>query len=156
LKNHLLIFIITTFFGISARGQNVIRQTKCYDSTIKKEADSLKKIMADKGFILVREASMSMESGYEMPVFVPLTEGTWYQFSFIGDTSSKLYELRMYDYDEKQVVYQKHFREDAGGNVISFSYIPRFTEYHVLKPVQVSKKKKENICGYIMMFKKVK
>jgi len=26
----------------------------------------------------------------------------------------------------------------------------------MIKPVQVNKKKKEDICGYIMMFKKVK
>lgn len=112
--------------------------------------------MAAQGFILVREASMSMESGYEMPVIVPLTQGTWYHFAFIGDLSSKLYEVRMYDYNEKQVIYQKHYGDGMESNIISFSYIPQFTEYHMIKPVQVNKKKKEDICGYIMMFKKVK
>ncbi|MGN6801442.1 MAG: hypothetical protein ACTHJN_06025 [Ginsengibacter sp.] len=112
--------------------------------------------MASQGFIVVREASMTMESGYEMPVIVPLTEGTWYDFAFIGDLSSKLYEVRMYDYNEKQVVYQKHYGDGMESNVINFSYIPKFTEYHMIKPVQVNKKKKEDICGYIIMFKKVK
>lgn len=148
--------MIIMSFGLSAKGQQVIRQVSCFDSTVKNEADSIKRVMAAHGFIMVREASMSMESGYEMPVFVPLTEGTWYQFSFIGDLSSKLYEMRMFDYNEKQVVYEKHYSTDPGGNIISFSYIPKFTEYHVLKPVQVNKKKKGDVCGYIMMFKKVK
>lgn len=112
--------------------------------------------MAAQGFIVVREASMTMESGYEMPVIVPLTEGTWYHFAFIGDHSSKLYELRMYDYNEKQVVYEKHYGDGMQSNVISFSYIPKFTEYHILKPVQVNKTRKDDICGYIIMFKKVK
>ncbi|HSN08072.1 MAG TPA: hypothetical protein VLS85_03485, partial [Hanamia sp.] len=90
-----------------AKGQEVIRQVSCFSSTLKAQADSIKKEMAAQGFIVVREASMTMESGYEMPVIVPLTQGTWYNFAFIGDLSSKLYELRMYDYNEKQVVYEK-------------------------------------------------
>ena len=138
------------------KAQDVIRQVSCFDSTMKWQADSVKKEMANQGFIVVREATMTMESGYEMPVIVPLTQGTWYQFVFIGDLSSKLYEVRMYDYNEKQVVYQKHYGEGMESNIISFSYIPKFTEYHVIKPVQVNKKKKKNICAYIIMFKKVK
>jgi hypothetical protein len=138
------------------KGQDVIQQVSCFDSTMKWQADSIKKEMAKHGFIVVREATMTMESGYEMPVIVPLTQGAWYQFAFIGDLSSKLYEVRMYDYNEKQVVYQKHYGDGMESNVISFSYIPQFTEYHVIKPVQLNKKKKKGICGYIIMFKKVK
>ncbi len=138
------------------KGQDVIRQVSCFDSTMKSQADSVKKEMASHGFIVVREATMTMESGYEMPVIVPLTQGTWYQFVFIGDLSSKLYEVRMYDYNEKQVVYQKHYGDGMESNVISFSYIPQFTEYHIIKPLQLNKKKKKGICGYIIMFKKVK
>ena len=138
------------------KAQDVIRQVSCFDSTMKSQADSVKKEMAKHGFIVVREATMTMESGYEMPVIVPLAQGTWYQFVFIGDLSSKLYEVRMYDYNEKQVVYQKHYGDGMESNVISFSYIPQFTEYHIIKPLQLNKKKKKGICGYIIMFKKVK
>jgi len=98
---------------------------------------------------------MTMESEFEMPVIVPLTQGSWYQIVFIGDITSKLYEVRMYDWDEKQVVYQKKRWGDIDGNVISYSYIPDFSEYHMIKPVQVNSKKKD-ICGYIMLLKKVK
>jgi hypothetical protein len=156
LKSHFLILALLLAFGRSAKAQEVIRQASCFNATLQSQSDSIKKEMAAQGFILVREASMSMESGYEMPVIVPLTQGTWYHFAFIGDLSSKLYELRMYDYNEKQVIYQKHYGDGMESNIISFSYIPQFTEYHMIKPVQVNKKKKEDICGYIMMFKKVK
>lgn len=156
LKNHLLIFMICMSFSQLVNGQDIIRQIPCLDSTSKFEADSIKREMAKEGFIMVREASMTMESGYEMPVIVPLTQGTWYRFAFIGDMSSKLYEVRMFDYNEKQVVYEKHYGEGMESNIISFSYIPQFTEYHIIKPVQVSKKNKREICGYIIMFKKVK
>jgi hypothetical protein len=156
LKNHLLIFLLLVAITQTLKAQEVIRQVSCFDSTLKFEADSIKKALIKDGFIVVREATMTMESGYEMPVIVPLNEGSWYHFAFIGDHSSRLYELRMFDYNDKQVIYEKHYGEGIESNIISFSYIPKFTEYHVIKPVQVNKKKKENICGYIIMFKKVK
>ena len=105
---------------------------------------------------MVKEATMQMESEYEMPVIVPLQQGTWYNIVFIGEVTSKLYEVRMYDFQEKQVVYQKHFGQGMESNIISYSYIPKFSEYHMIKPVQVNKKKKKGICGYIMLFKKIK
>ena len=78
LKNQLLIFLLTFAICSSVNGQDVIRQVSCFDSTLKLQADSLKKEMSAQGFIVVREASMSMESGYEMPVVVPLTLGKRY------------------------------------------------------------------------------
>ncbi len=155
-KSHLLILFLLIIFDFDSRSQDVIRQVSCFDSTLKKQADSLKLSFIKQGFVIVREATMTMESEYEMPVIVPLSQGSWYQFVFIGDMTSKLYELRMYDYNEKQVVYEKHYGNGMESNIISYSYIPKFSEYHMIKPVQVNKKKKKNICGYIIMFKRVK
>ena len=147
-------FLVLALCSRSASAQNnVIRQNQCSSPSILAQADSVKKILAKQGFEVVKEASMQMESEYEMPVIVPLTQGSWYQFVFIGDMSSKLYEVRMYDWNEKQVVYQKKYWGDVDGNVISYSYIPQFSEYHMIKPVQVNKKKKE-LCGYVMLLKK--
>ena len=156
LKSHLFFFVLMLSFSQLVSGQDVIRQRSCLDSTLQTSADSLKKEMASRGFIVLREASLTMESGYEMPIFVPLTEGTWYDFAFIGDVSSNLYEVRMYDYNEKQVVYEKHYGKGMQSNLINFSYIPKITEYHVIKTVQLNNKKKKQICGYVIMFKKVK
>ena len=158
--NRLLIFTLLLLFSFRAnaqKGSDVIRQVACYDASLKAQADSLKQVLYSQGFVVVREASMTMESEYEMPVIVPLNEGSWYHFAFIGDMSSKLHELRMFDYDEKQVVYQRKYGDGKdGGNIINFSYIPKFSEYHMIKPVEVNKKKKTNICGYFIIFKKVK
>ena len=151
----LLSAIIFLLFSYSINAQDVIRQNACKSPAIMQQADSMKQELAKQGFIVVKEASMEMESEYEMPVIVPLTEGSWYQFVFIGDISSKLYEVRMFDWNEKQVVYQKKMWGDVDGNVISYSYIPQFSEYHMMKPVQVNKKKK-GLCGYVMLLKKVK
>lgn len=145
----LLLFAVSPIFS-----QDVIRQQPCDDTMLKHQADSLRTLLSNNGYMIVREASMTMESEYEMPVIVPLTEGSWYQVVFIGDPSSKLNEVRMYDYDEKQVYYQKNYG-DIQGNIISYGYISKFSEYHMIKPVQVNKKKK-TLCGYIMLLKRVK
>lgn len=149
-----ILFIL--FISMKAFSQNdVIRIQSCDNSMIQHQVDSLKTLFNNDGFVLLKEASVAMESEYELPVVVPLSQGGLYQFVFVGDYTSKLYEVRMYDWDEKMVVYQKKQWGDVDGNVISYSYIPKFTEYHMMKPVQVNKKKK-NVCGYVMLFKKTK
>lgn len=127
---------------------------ECDSPTIKAQVDSLKNLYAKDGFIVLKEASITMESEYEMPVVVPLQQGTWYQFVFIGEPTSRLYEVRMYDWNEKQVVFQQKRWGDVDGNIISYSYIPQFSEFHMMKPVQVNKQKKKNLCGYVMLLKK--
>ena len=154
LKIHLLAVIVLLALSTNVIGQERIRQVSCFDSTLKNQADSLKESLVKQGFIMVKEATMTMESEYEMPVIVPLNQGSWYHIVFIGDLSSKLYEVRMYDQSEKMVVYQKHYGDGMESNIISFSFIPKFSAYHMIKPVQVNKKKKKDICGYIILFKK--
>ena len=144
----LLLFLI-----MSAQKDDVIRIQPCSDSLIMHEVDSLKSFYLKNGFSLLREATITMQSEFELPVIVPLTEGSWYQFIFIGDYTSQLYEVRMYDWDEKMVVYQKKQWGDVDGNIISYSYVPKFSEYHMMKPVQVNKHKK-SLCGCVMLFVK--
>jgi hypothetical protein len=142
--------------SVSVKAQeDVIRLESCMNESYKPQIDSLKQLFASKGYEIVREASIKMESEYEMPIVVPLTQGAWYQFIFIGDPSSKLYEVRMYDWNERQVVYKKNMWGDVDGNIISYPYISQFTEYHMIKPVQVNKQKKKGLCGYVMLLKRV-
>ena len=132
--------------------QDIIRQQSC-DNPYQEEVDSLKSFYANQGYSVLREASVTMESEYEMPIVLPMTQGVWYQFVFIGDPTSRLYEVRMYDYTEKQVIYKKNMWGDVDGNIISFQYIPQASEYHMIKPVQVNKNKKK-MCGYVMLLKR--
>ncbi|MBK8088701.1 MAG: hypothetical protein IPK31_12575 [Chitinophagaceae bacterium] len=150
-----LLFIIALTLGVyTSQAQDVIRQRSCGNQSISAQVDSLKKTFESSGFVVLKEASMSMESEFEMPVIVPLTQGAWYQIVFIGDPSSKLHEVRMYDYDEKQVYYKKLYGYSEG-NIISYGFMPKVSEWHMIKPVQVNKGKKD-CCGYIMLLKKVK
>lgn len=126
------------------------------NESIMHQADSLKAMFSNQGFIVLKEASMTMESEFEMPVVVPMIKDDWYQFVFIGDITSKLYEVRMYDWEERQVFYEKKMWGDVDGNIISYLYIPKASEYHMIKPVQVNKKKKKDLCGYVMLLKRVR
>lgn len=132
---------------------DVTRQQGCDNNPYQPLIDSLKQLYSAQGYSVLREASLTMESEFEMPIVLPMTAGTGYQFIFIGDPTSRLYEVRMFDYTEKQVVYKKNMWGDVDGNIISFSYIPQSSEYHMIKPVQVNKNKKK-MCGYVMLLKR--
>lgn len=149
-------FLLAVFSASNASSQDVIRLQQCSNLSIQQQADSMRQVYGRDGFQVIKETSMSMESEYEMPIVVPMQEGSWYQFVFIGDVSSRLYEVRMYDWDEKMVVYQKKMWGDVEGNIIAFSYIPKFSEFHMIKPVQQNKQKKKDLCGYVMLLKKVR
>jgi hypothetical protein len=154
MKTPYLFLTALIFFSMSAFSQDVIRVQSCSNNLISKQVDSLKNLYGHDGYVLLKEASISMESEYEMPVIVPLTEGSWYQFVFIGDYSSRLYEVRMYDWSERMVIFRQKKWGDIDGNVISYTYIPKISEFHMMKPVQVNKEKKKNLCGYVMLFKR--
>ncbi len=150
----LLFFTILAFSLVSADAQQVIRQASCSSTSIKEQADSIKKVMIASGFVLLKENSVSMKSGYEMPIIVPLVNGGWYYFAFIGEPTARLYEIRMYDWNEKMVKYIKNDWGDVDGNVISYSYFPKFSEYHMIKPIQLTKEKNKDMCGYVILMKK--
>lgn len=133
--------------------QTDIVKQGCEGNPFQQVTDSLKQYYASQGYSTLREASLTMESEYEMPIVLPMTAGTSYQFIFVGDPTSRLYEVRMYDYTEKQVVYKKNIWGDEDGNIISFTYVPQSSEYHMIKPVQVNKNKKK-MCGYVLLLKK--
>ena len=150
-----LLILFSSSYLSSLHAQELIKQESCDIAPYSKQIDSIKSLFASQGYIVLREASMTMQSEYEMPIVVPMSQGSLYQFVFIGDPTSKLYEVRMFDWNEKQVVYKKNMWGDVDGNIISYSYVAQFSEYHMIKPVQVNKKKK-TLCGYVLLLKKVK
>lgn len=149
-----LFVLFFLFISVNTFAQdNVIRQQTCEGNPYQQAIDSLKQFYSAQGYSVLREASMTMESEYEMPIVLPMVKDTWYQFIFIGDPTSRLYEVRMFDFSERQVMYKRHQWGDIDGNIISYSYIPKFSEYHMIKPVQVNKKKKK-LCGHVLLLKK--
>jgi len=154
MKKPFIILTALALFCTTLQAQDVIRLQSCKNEMITKQVDSLKELYGKDGYILLKEASISMESEFEMPVIVPLTQGSWYQFVFIGDYTSRLYEVRMYDWQERQVIFRQKRWGEVDGNVIVYSYVPNASEFHMMKTVQVNKQKKKNLCGYVMLFKR--
>jgi hypothetical protein len=154
MKNLLLSFLLCTITYTFSFSQEVLKLQPCQDSLILQQADSIKNAVALEGFTLLRESSVTMESQYELPVIVPLQERSLYHFVFIGEHSSGQVEVRLIDSDGNMVIYEKRSRSES--NFISFSYIPKVTLYHQFRPLQVNKKKKKGLCGYVMLFKKTK
>ena len=107
MKKAIILFTTLLALCTSVFSQDVIRLQSCSDPLIERQVDSLKQLYGKDGFEVMREASIMMESDYEMPVVLQLNERTMYQIVFIGEYTSKLYEVRMYDWDEKMVSYQK-------------------------------------------------
>ena len=154
MKKTTFLFAAFILMCYAAFAQATIHLQACNNALIQQQADSIKQLVAKDGFTLLRENSITMESEYEIPAIVPLQKGSLYHFVFIGDASSKLFEVRMYDWDENQIIYQK--KAGSEGNIIAFSYVPNVTMHHMFNSLQVNKKKKKGLCGYVMLFKKTK
>jgi hypothetical protein len=155
-KTSLLVFLFSLLLHHYAMAQlsliDSIATSK--DSILHVQADSLKKIFNADGFMILREATIEMRSQYEKPVVVSFKAGTLYRVCFIGDYTSRVYELRMYDWEERKMVHLKQKPKDNHGNLIIYDYVPNFTELHMIKPIQINRKSK-NINGYMMLFKKI-
>ena len=151
-NRNIFVLLVFVFFSINhLKAQEVIRQAPCFDATMKRQADSLITSMSLQGFKMVKEAAMPMENRFEMPVLLPVTAGTSYRVAFIGDVKARLYEVRMYDDAEQELVYKKQGIEN---NIISYSFIPNSTEYHLIKPVQAGKRRIKKFCSFILIFRK--
>ena len=127
-------------------------QDACNSKHILHQVDSLKKVFEQNGFKIIQESSVNMESEHELPVIVPMKMGTPYQVVFIGDAQSQSYEVKMFDFSEKQVF---HSRTNNGHtNIISYAYTPQMSEYHLISTSQTNSERKKNLCGYILLLKK--
>ena len=147
-------YLIGSLLLLSASAASAQDQDPCDNNLIQKQVDSLKNIFLKNGFMIVQEANVAMESESELPVIVPMKMGGNYQVVFIGDVHSQSYEVRMFDFNEKQVYHRKSNYSDHKDNIITYSYVPQMSEYHMIRPVQVNNKQKKNLCGYFILLKK--
>lgn len=148
-------FTLLVMCSATVFSQEIIKQVPCENVSIRAQADSLKLIFEKQGFQVMKEASMSMETEYETPIIVPLKERSLYHFIFISDKTSRVYEVRMFDWEENKVFFEKKRVQDGDGNIIQWDHMPRAAGYHMIKPVQVNKKNKK-MCGYFILMKKVR
>jgi hypothetical protein len=151
------VYIVLFLFSIGMTGGYIKYEKRlnyyenCSDSLILKRSVQIKNQLFADGFKLEKEANFKQFSQYETPIILRLNAASWYHFVFIGNSTSRLIEIRMYDFDEKMVIYEKQWGDLSPE--IQFSYIPKFDEPVAFKPVQVNKKMNE-ICSCFMLFKK--
>jgi hypothetical protein len=148
-----ILLTISLLLSHPVQAQKLIKQVDCADSAIIQEADSITDAYEKLGYELLRETSVSMRSQYELPIVLPMNKGDWYQFIFIGDASSILFEVRIFDWNNKQLQYERKNHGDPDCNIIDCHFVPDESQYYVLKPLQVNKKKKD-MCGYVILLKR--
>ncbi len=151
-KSTLLLLLFLIAFTYKSLCQDIIAQKPCENEFISHQADSIKIFFSKNGYDVAKETSITMESSYEMPIIVSLRKNTAYQFVFIGDVSSTLYEVTVYDWEEDQIFHEKKLAKDAEGNITNARIIPSKSEFHMIKVLQVNKKRKKDLCGYVAIF----
>lgn len=142
---------IFCFIAITSILNTYAQQPPCDTRLIQHQIDSVKDKAKDQGYSIYREAIVPMESEYEIPVIAELSNQKIYKYIFIAQPDSRLLETRIFDFDEKQIAYTKKQPLLSDPNVIEIDFIPKFTEKHMVRAVQINKKKKQ-LCGYIVLF----
>lgn len=116
--------------------------------------DSLKKSYAEQGFKIIKEAPLSMLSDIEIAVLLPLNKDKWYRFVFIGDRYAQGNELRLYDHSNRQVAFLKSHWDDSTIHMTQCNFRARESDYHLLKPTQISQWKKK-LKAYLVLMEKI-
>lgn len=145
-------FAWALFISTQMNAQQIAPTDPCYSTARIATIDSLKNYFISQQYTFVQGQTFPMESKYEKPIMMPLQAGIAYAFCFIGEPDAKLNELRVYDWQEKQIFYKKLLWGEVDGNVISFPIIPEGSQYYMIKPLQIHKSKKA-LCGTLLMFK---
>lgn len=148
-----ILYLIILMLPFQLVAQSITKDP-CSIGSILQQADSIKEHYSKEGFTVLREASISMDSEYELPILMPMKQGEPYEIVFIGDARSNICEVKMYDYKEEQVVYQRKKEGEPDQHIIQYGYRPKTSEYHLIKPVQVNDQQKKNLCGYIIFLRK--
>ncbi len=141
---------LASLVAFTTVAQPLVKKMALDNNYILTQADSVKNAFEKDGFILSKSSSMIMESNNELPVILSLTAGTNYRIVFIGENTSSISEMKLMDWNDKQVAYKKNNGEN---NVIAYDYKTDVTGYHMIKPVQTNSNSNQ-LSGYFMIFKK--
>ncbi len=151
-RNLLMAALLAGSATVVAQG-NAIKNFRSGDPALRKQADSLRNRYADNGYTLVEGIPVTMKSDSQLPVIVNLTRGDWYQVIFIGDKRSRASEISLFDFDEHKVAYKRNLISQDG-NVISCSYVPQGSEYHLIRTMQSTKHPGRTLHGWFMLLQR--
>ena len=141
---------LASLLALTTVAQPLVKNIALDNAYILTQADSVKSVFAKDGFVLSKSSAMVMESNNELPVILSLTAGTNYRIVFIGENTSSYSEMKLMDWNDKQVAFKKSNGENS---VIAYDYAPTATGYHMIKPIQTNNNTNQ-LGGYFMIFKK--
>ena len=103
MKKPVIILSFALLSATAAAQNNVIRQQSCSNELIAHQADSIKQDLCQTRIHGCERSFRKHGKRIRNAGDRSLNTGSWYQFVFIGD-KFKLYEVRMFDWNERQVV----------------------------------------------------
>jgi UDP-N-acetyl-D-mannosaminuronate dehydrogenase len=140
---------LASLLTLTTVAQPLVKKIATDNAYILTQADSVKSVFEKDGFVLSKSSAMTMESNNELPVILSFTAGTNYRIVFISENTSSSCEMKLMDWNDKQVASKKSNSE----NIIAYDYTSKATEYHMIKPVQTNENAGQ-VGGYFMIFKK--
>jgi hypothetical protein len=143
-------FTVASLLALNTVAQPLVKNIAADNAYILTQADSVKSAFEKDGFVLSKSSAMRMESNNELPVILSLTAGINYRIVFIAENSSSSCEMKLMDWNDKQVAFKK---KNGENNIIAYDYTSNATEYHMIKPMQTNNNNNQ-LGGYFMIFKK--
>jgi hypothetical protein len=123
----------------------------CEDKALRYQSEQVKQELKAQGFIVNRDAMVSMESKQPYPVGIELTKGKLYQFIYVGDRRGTKMTFELFDGDDKRID-QKSQKSLSTNNTIVYSFIPEKSDVYLIVLTQTWKNK--TMCGSFTMMEK--
>lgn len=124
-------------------GQNA--SVGCIDPAIRTQAQEIKQHFQKQGFVVYRDAMISMSSMEPYPVIVQLQKGQFYQIIFVGNIADSKMRIDIYNGSDQKIDEKLAMRNRDQPNYISYSFIPEDTDTYMFMLLQRLKNK--DMCG---------
>lgn len=117
----------------------------CIDPAIRAQAQDIKQHFQKQGFVVYRDAMISMSSMEPYPVVVQLQKGQFYQIIFVGNAMDSKIRIDIYNGADQKIDEKLVMRNRDQPNYISYSFIPESTDAYMFMLLQRLKNKE--MCG---------
>ncbi len=148
------VHIITSLVLIISAHTGFAQMAKigCMDQAIRLQGEQMKHDFKAQGMEMYKDAMLTMSPKQPYPIAVQLTQGTLYQFIFVGNKeASKLY-FELFDGADTKLV-NKVIDNDGSKNFMIYSFIPQKTDLYLLVVSQKVKGKRD-VCGSFTVMQK--
>ncbi|XZF14820.1 hypothetical protein ACTHGU_01675 [Chitinophagaceae bacterium MMS25-I14] len=117
----------------------------CMDPSIRLQSQEIKQHFLKQGFVVYKDAMISMSSMEPYPVIVELQRGQFYQIIFIGNIGDSKMRLEVYNGHDQKIDEKLVMRNREQPNYITYSFVPEQTDSYLFTLMQ--KMKNKDMCG---------